>query len=226
TNANGTYSVKDPEVSYMSLYKIFKKIDVDKDSYITKDDIKKCLKNLKIKNITDDDVTIFLKYIDTQRKGYIDVNDFLTQYQLEDKSMNNWIKNTNKPYFDFIKNLKDEQQQRQTINNNLKQKNKQRSSSTNVIHNKNVELAEQYNDVIKNYNIQLDPFCPSYVIRERIRKNFIANKDDFLNKHKNATRFNLNTYKNTNYLTQPVENSHLYMNDDLRFKTTYNLNYQ
>ncbi|SBT35672.1 calcium-binding protein, putative [Plasmodium ovale wallikeri] len=214
--ANGSGGIcnsrRDPGTSYLSLYEIFKHLDTDKDSYITKEDLHKSFSKLKIRNITNDDVTILLKYIDTERKGYINVNDFLSHYQLEEKSMINWIKNTNKPYFDFVKNLK-----RKTC--------KARSISESVINNKNASTAKSYDDAVYNYNLELDPFCPSYVIRERIRDNFIAKKEDFLNKHINATRFHLTSYKNTNNLVEPVENSDLYMNDNLRFKTTYNMNY-
>ncbi|GAW81143.1 hypothetical protein, conserved [Plasmodium gonderi] len=208
----------DSENSYLSLYEIFKHLDIDKDSYITKEDLHKSFQKLKIKNITNTDVNIFLKYIDIQKKGYINVNDFLTNYQLEEKSMINWIKNTNKPYFEFVKNLKREKY-------NPSQNSRQRATSEHVLTNKNAYNANKYNNVIKNYNLELDPFCPSYVIRERIRENFMAKKDDFLNKHLKATRFHLTGHKNTSNIVQPIESSDLYMSDNLRFKTTYNLNY-
>ncbi|SBT71474.1 calcium-binding protein, putative, partial [Plasmodium malariae] len=204
---------KDYESSYLSLYEIFKHLDIDKDSYITKEDLQKSFNKLKIRNITNADINIFLKYIDTQRKGHINVNDFLTNYQLEEKSLINWIKNTNKPYFEFVQNLKREHNCHE------------RSVSEKVINNKNASIAKKYDDVISNYNLELDPYCPSYIIRERIRDNFMAKKEDFMNKHVNATRFHLTSYRNTNNIVQPVENSDLYMNDNLRFKTTYNLNY-
>lgn len=210
---------KDPKNPYLSLYEIFKHLDNDKDSYITKEDLHKSINNLKIKNITNGDVNILLKYIDTQKKGYIDINDFLTNYQLEDKSMISWIKNTNKPYFEFVQNLKREDF------GNYDTGSRRRSISENRPNNENAFIAKKYDDAIYNYNLELDKFCPSYVIRERIRNKFIAKPEDFLNKHINSTKFNLTPYKNTNNLIQPVENSDLYMNDNLRFKTTYNLNY-
>ncbi|CRG96429.1 conserved Plasmodium protein, unknown function [Plasmodium gallinaceum] len=203
---------KDSEKSYLSLYEIFKHLDIDKDSYITKDDLNKCFNKLKMKNVNNNDVNILLKYIDTQRKGYISINDFLRNYHIEEKSMINWIKNTNKPYFEFIKNLKGKSS-------------RARCTSESVLNNKNASTAKKYEDIIYNYNLELDTYCPSYVIRERIRDDFIAKKEDFLNKHLNATRFHLTEYKNTNNLIEPIQNSDLYMNDSLRFKTTYNLNY-
>ncbi|CDU17899.1 uncharacterized protein PY17X_0912400 [Plasmodium yoelii] len=210
---------KDPKNPYLSLYEIFKHLDNDKDSYITKEDLHKSINNLKIKNITNGDVNLLLKYIDTQKKGYIDINDFLTNYQLEDKSMISWIKNTNKPYFEFVQNLKREDFE------NYDTRPRRRSISENRSNNENAFIAKKYDDAIYNYNLELDQFCPSYVIRERIRNKFIAKPEDFLNKHINATKFNLTPYKNTNNVIQPVENSDLYMNDNSRFKTTYNLNY-
>ncbi|GAB66652.1 hypothetical protein PCYB_094360 [Plasmodium cynomolgi strain B] len=208
----------DSQVSYLSIYEIFKHLDVDKDSYITKEDLHKSFQKLKIKDISNTDVNILLKYIDTEKKGFINVNDFLSNYQLEEKSMLTWIKNTNKPYFEFVKNL-----QRERYNSGKGAR--ERSSSEHVLNNRNANIAKKHDDVIANYNLQLDPFCPSYVIRERIRDNFMPKKEDFLSKHLNATRFHLTQYKNTNNLVQPVENSDLYMSENLRFKTTYNLNY-
>ncbi|CAG9477161.1 unnamed protein product [Plasmodium vivax] len=208
----------DSQVSYLSIYEIFKHLDIDKDSYITKEDLRKSFQKLKIKDISNTDVNILLKYIDTEKKGFINVNDFLANYQLEEKSMLNWIKNTNKPYFEFVKNL-----QRERYNSGRGAR--ERSSSEHIPNNRNASIAKKHDDVVANYNLQLDPFCPSYVIRERIRENFMPKKEDFLKKHLNATRFHLTQYKNTNNLVQPVENSDLYMSDNLRFKTTYNLNY-
>ncbi|OTN64897.1 Uncharacterized protein PKNOH_S120154600 [Plasmodium knowlesi] len=208
----------DSQVSYLSIYEIFKHLDIDKDSYITKEDLRKSFQKLKIKDISNTDVDILLKYIDTEKKGFINVNDFLANYQLEEKSMLNWIKNTNKPYFEFVKNL-----QRERYNSGRGAR--ERSSSDHVINDRNANIAKKYDDVVANYNLQLDPFCPSYVIRERIRDNFMAKKEDFLNKHLNATRFHLTQYKNTNNLVQPIENSDLYMSENLRFKTTYNYSY-
>ncbi|SCM04722.1 calcium-binding protein, putative [Plasmodium chabaudi adami] len=210
---------KNPQNPYLSLYEIFKHLDNDKDSYITKEDLHKSLNNLKIKNITNEDVNLLLKYIDTQKKGYIDVNDFLTNYQLEDKSMISWIKNTNKPYFEFVQNLKREDFENSNTGS------RRRSISENIPNNENAFIAKKYDDAIYNYNLELDQFCPSYIIRERIRNKFIAKPEDFLNKHIHATKFHLTPYKNTNNIIQPVENSDLYMNDNSRFKTTYNLNY-
>ncbi|CRH00250.1 conserved Plasmodium protein, unknown function [Plasmodium relictum] len=203
---------KDSKKSYLSLYEIFKHLDIDKDSYITREDLDKCFNKLKMKNVNNKDVNILLKYIDTQRKGYININDFLRNYQIEEKSMINWIKNTNKPYFEFIKNLK------QTSS-------RERCISENILNNKNATNAKKYEDVVNSYNLELDKYCPSYVIRERIRDNFMAKKEDFLDKHIKAARFHLTGYKNTSNLTEPVQNSDLYMNDSLRFRTTYNLNY-
>ncbi|ETW53017.1 hypothetical protein PFUGPA_05324 [Plasmodium falciparum Palo Alto/Uganda] len=203
--------LNDNEKSYLSLYEIFKHLDNDKDSYITKDDLIKSVNKLKLKNITNNDINILMKYMDNEKKGYINVNDFLKNYEMEEKSMLNWIKNTNKPYFDFVSNLKN--------------KSHERSISEKIKYNKNASIAKKYNDVINNYNLELDPHCPSYVIRERIRENFIAKKEDFINKHKKASRFHLTNYKNTNNLIEPLTNSDLYMNDKLRFKTTYNMNY-
>ncbi|ANQ08167.1 Uncharacterized protein PCOAH_00027160 [Plasmodium coatneyi] len=208
----------DSQVSYLSIYEIFKHLDIDKDSYITKEDLRKSFEKLKIKDISNTDVDILLKYIDTEKKGFINVNDFLANYQLEEKSMLNWIKNTNKPYFEFVKNLQRERY-------NFGKGARERSSSEHVPNNRNANTAKKYDDVVANYNLQLDPFCPSYVIRERIRDNFMAKKEDFLNKHLHATRFHLTQYKNTNNLVQPVENSDLYMSENLRFKTTYNNSY-
>ncbi|SOV80304.1 conserved Plasmodium protein, unknown function [Plasmodium reichenowi] len=203
--------LNDKEKSYLSLYEIFKHLDNDKDSYITKDDLIKSVNKLKLKNISNNDINILMKYMDNEKKGYINVNDFLKNYEMEEKSMLNWIKNTNKPYFDFVSNLKN--------------KSHERSISEKIKYNKNASIAKKYNDVINNYNLELDPHCPSYIIRERIRENFIAKKEDFINKHKKASRFHLTNYKNTNNLIEPVTNSDLYMNDKLRFKTTYNMNY-
>ncbi|SOV15962.1 conserved Plasmodium protein, unknown function [Plasmodium sp. gorilla clade G2] len=205
-------NINDNEKSYLSLYEIFKHLDNDKDSYITKEDLMKSVNKLKLKNITNNDINILMKYMDNKNKGYINVNDFLKNYQMEEKSMFNWIKNTNKPYFDFISNLKNKSHERSFSEQNKK-------------YNKNASIAKKYDDIINNYNLELDPHCPSYVIRERIRENFIAKKEDFINKHKQATRFHLTNYKNTKNLIEPVTNSDLYMNDKLRFKTTYNLNY-
>ncbi|KJP90268.1 hypothetical protein AK88_00116 [Plasmodium fragile] len=209
----------DSQVSYLSIYEIFKHLDMDKDSYITKEDLRKSFEKLKIKDISNTDVDILLKYIDTEKKGFINVNDFLANYQLEEKSMLNWIKNTNKPYFEFVKHLQRERYK------SGKGGARERSSSEHVLNNRNANIAKKHDDVVANYNLELDPFCPSYVIRERIRNNFMPKKEDFLSKHLNATRFHLTQYKNTNNLVQPVENSDLYMSENHRFKTTYNYSY-
>lgn len=200
---------------YLSKYGIFKQLDVDKDSYITEDDLRKCVKNLKIKDMEDSDVNLLLKYMDPEKKGYVNVNDFLENYNMEEKSMRKWIRHGNQPYYDYVKSLKNKTGNRKRCV----------SSHETVEHNTNVIYAKKYEDVINNYNLELDPCCPSYVIRERIRENFMARKEDFINKHLKATRFHITGYKNTNNLTEPVKDSALYIDDASRFKTTYEMNY-
>lgn len=200
---------------YLSKYGIFKQLDVDKDSYITEEDLRKCVKNLKIKDMQDSDVNLLLKYMDPEKKGYVNVNDFLENYNLEEKSMRKWIRQGNQPYYDYIKRLQNEAGSRKRCV----------SSHETTEHNKIVMNVKKYEDVINNYNLELDPCCPSYVLRERIRENFMARKEDFVNKHLKATRFHITGYKNTNDLTEPVKDSALYIDDASRFKTTYEMNY-
>lgn len=200
---------------YLSKYGIFKQLDADKDSYITEDDLRKCVKNLKIKDMKDSDVNLLLKYMDPEKKGYVNVNDFLENYNLEEKSMRKWIRQGNQPYYDYVKSLQ----------NKVGSRKRCVSSHETIEHNRNVMNAKKYEDVINNYNLELDPCCPSYVIRERIRENFMARKEDFINKHLKATRFHITGYKNTNDLTEPVKDSALYIDDTSRFKTTYEMNY-
>lgn len=209
-----TQKNKEIKDSHLSIYEIFKHLDVDKDSYITEEDLGKCMNKLRIKDMKPTDVNLLLKYMDSERNGYVHINDFLKNYNMEEKTMRKWIKNTNKPYYDFVKGLKMKGRE-------------ERSSSvdTNLLNNKNASKAQKFDDVIYNYNLELDPYCPSYVIRERIRENHMANKEDFINKHLKATRFHITGYKNTNHLTEPVQNSALYIDDTTRFKTTYNLTY-